>query len=638
MTRSAGAAAELSPPLRKGLRRLLYAVASLAILLAAAAVMAPWIFSNAALRGEIAAQIRHLTGLDVTSRGRAVFVVLPQPHISIEDVSFADPNGALRIEARYLKGYVRLLPLLTGKIIIASATLGQPSMEINLDVRPMSDSVIGRAADAAPATPEATSADAAALGVVTLADGRALVKSKHFASDISIGGMNLTLDWRKPGAAGIVTGQASVLGETATITAWIASPAALLRGQQSRLSLNVASPSASISADGGLASVPKWQFGGRLHASASSLRTVLEQMGYLIPLPGPFTGFSASCDATIESASAVFSGLHLRFGGNEVEGTLALQAGGKAPVLSGTLAANQLSLRELQSSLPSTTGRDGQWTIEPFDLQRLGTTDLDLRISAAHMLFSRFEVEDAAFSVMRNGDRVEVTLAGAKVYQGTTKGRVTIDLRDDRLSVQATGVTSGADLAALSFDLLGWPEFYGSLTGTVSLQSSGNSMRDLMRGLNGLAHIDVANGQLGRIDLNSVLRRIDKSPLALLTGIRHGRTAFDHTGFGLHLENGVASIEDGKLESTSLKLAFGGTVDFAERGLDVHAVAMPTLAETTAGKETPHFRFDVGGSWDDLTFTPDVRGLIRRSGAAAPLLPHQPEAAKTPDPQGTDTR
>jgi AsmA protein len=56
---------------------------------------------------------------------------------------------------------------------------------------------------------------------------------------------------------------------------------------------------------------------------------------------------------------------------------------------------------------------------------------------------------------------------------------------------------------------------------------------------------------------------------------------------------------------------------------------MPSIGEAKPGKEIPKFRFDVGGSWDDLAFTPDVRGLIRRSGAAAPLLWQRRDAGKS---------
>jgi len=112
------------------------------------------------------------------------------------------------------------------------------------------------------------------------------------------------------------------------------------------------------------------------------------------------------------------------------------------------------------------------------------------------MLFSHFELEDAAFSVMRNSGRLELALAGAKAYQGAIKGRVTFDLGPLALACRRRHCYS-ADFAALSFDAFGWPEFNGSLTGTANLESSGASMYELMHNLDGTAQIDVAQGQLG---------------------------------------------------------------------------------------------------------------------------------------------
>jgi AsmA protein len=632
MVESATVVSGSSPPPRKRLPRILFILfGSAAVLVAIAAATAPWAFSNAALRAEIASQIRHMTGLATLSQGRAVLVVLPQPHVSIDDVSFTDPSGALRIDARYLKVYVRLASLFAGRIEIASATLGQPDMRIDLDGRPMPP-VIGRAADALSATAEAASADETRLGIVTLADGRVRLLRKQLSPDVTpdvtIDAINVTLDWRKPRAAAILTGQAQISGETAAIAAWIASPAGLLRGQQSPLSLKIDAPSISLSADGGLASMPAWQFSGNIHAATPSVRAILERAGYPMPLPGPFGDFEASCDATVSARSVVLSGLHLKFDGNEFEGTLAFQARDPTPVLSGTLATNRLSLQPFLSGFPPAAGHDGQWNRDPFELSELGSADLDLRISAAHMLFSHFEIEDAAFSVMRNSGRLELALAGAKAYQGTIRGRVTFDMGANGVGMQAAGAISGADLAALSFDALGWPEFYGSLTGTANLDSTGASMSELMRNLDGAAQIDVAQGQLGGIDLESALHRIDKSPLALLADIHRGRTAFDHASSSLHFAKGVATIEEGKLENPSLWLGFGGSVDFGERGLDLHAVAKPAAGAAASGKDDSDFRFDIVGSWDDLAFTPDVRGLIRRSGAAAPLFSQQHDASK----------
>ncbi|HUZ91036.1 MAG TPA: AsmA family protein, partial [Methylocella sp.] len=308
MVESATVVSGPSPPTRKRVPRIAFILIGAALLVTIAAATAPWAFSNAALRNEVASQIRRMTGLATVAQGHAVFVVLPQPHVSIDDISFADPSGALRINAHSLKGYVRLTALFAGRIEIASATLLQPDMRIDLNGRPIpADSVIGRAAGAPPATAEAASADAARLGAVTLVDGRARLTGKQLSQDVTIDAINVTVDWRKPGMAAIVTGQAQIRGETAAIAAWIASPAGLLRGRQSPLSLKIEAPSLSLSVDGDLASKPEWKVSGRVHAATPSLRALLERAGYGIPLPGPFGDFEASCEAAVSAQSAVLS-------------------------------------------------------------------------------------------------------------------------------------------------------------------------------------------------------------------------------------------------------------------------------------------------------------------------------------------
>lgn len=631
------ASSNRSPSPRRWIVRIAQGLAGFGILVAIVAAAAPWAFSNTALRTEIAAQILRLTGLAVTAQGHAVFVVLPRPHISVDDVSFASAPGTLRVDARYLKGYVRLASLLRGKIEIVSLTLGEPEIDANLDALefagPPSGADSGSSASTLPLLPPTRAPEAARLAAVTITDGRAHIKSALLASDLAIGAVNMTFDWPQPDGSATMAGQASLQGESAELAAWIASPLALLRGQRSLLSLKIDAPSCSLTADGSVEALPKPQFSGHLRATAHSLRALLDRAGYHIPLPGPFNGFDASGEADLERASAVLSGLRLRFDGNAFEGTLAWRAREGIPMLSGTLAASQLSLRPLEASLLPAAGRDGQWNREPFDLHALGTTDFDLRLSAGHLIFSRFEIEDAAVSLLRNGSSIEIALAGARAYQGTARGRLTLGLADNGVGVRAAAVVSGADLAALSFDAFGWPEFYGSLTGTFDAESHGASLRDLMRGLEGLAHIDITQGQIGGLDLDLALRRLDKSPLGLLNGLRRGRTAFDRASFGLRLAKGVGTLEDGRLESPALKLAFGGSIDFGERALDLHAIATPAPAQDKPQREAADFRFDIAGSWDDLTFTPDVRSLIRRSGAAAPLLP-QPPTRPAPAEQG----
>jgi len=145
----------------------------------------------------------------------------------------------------------------------------------------------------------------------------------------------------------------------------------------------------------------------------------------------------------------------------------------------------------------------------------------------------------------------------------------------------------------------------------------------------------VAQGQLWGIDLESALHGSTKARLPCSPAFI-GDGPLSITPLQFALVKGIASIEEGKLENPSLWLGFGGTVISANVGLDLHAVAKSAADAAARGQGSPGFRFDIGGSWDDLAFTPDrARAFIRRSGAAAPLFPQKRDAGSLSSPVGT---
>ena len=160
-------------------------------------------------------------------------------------------------------------------------------------------------------------------------------------------------------------------------------------------------------------------------------------------------------------------------------------------------------------------------------------------------------------------------------------------------------------------------------------------MNELMRNLNGRAQVALERGELGGVNLDQALRWIDKRPLGVADDIRYGGTGFDHASFGLRIEKGVAEIEDGaRMQSPSVDLGFGGSVDFGERALNVHATATESAPSRSPAGAPAKFDFDVAGSWDDIALIPDARSLIRQSGAAAPLFSPNRLDVKTAPAEG----
>ena len=114
-------------------------------------------------------------------------------------------------------------------------------------------------------------------------------------------------------------------------------------------------------------------------------------------------------------------------------------------------------------------------------------------------------------------------------------------------------------------------------------------MSELMRNLNGRAQVVLERGELGGVNLDQALRWIDKRPLGVAEDIRYGGTAFDRASFGLRIVKGVAEVEDGAgMHSRSLDLGFGGSVDFGERALNVHATAMKSGASRSRVMSQPN--------------------------------------------------
>lgn len=602
------------------------------VLLSAAAIIAlvaPWAYSPSVLRVEMVARIRDLTGLEAVAQGEPVLVLLPRPRVAIDDIGFADPSGALRVETRHLEGFLRLDALLAGRLEVARVRLDRPKLVIDSQGRPMPpDSAIGRAAQAKSATPQATSADEARLGAVELVDGTAHIVSGPGGPEIRIDSINVTVDWPKLGGAARFSGHLGWNGETAAIEASIARPVELIRGEPSGLAFAISAPAASLSFDGMLESMPGPRLTGRLAASAASVRRLVLLAGASDPFPLSFEDMALTCDATIAEGSAECAALRLWLDGNEFHGTLALRPSAEGVALSGTVATESFSLRPYAASLPAAFGRDGQWSRAPFDPRPRLAPHLDLRLSARRIDLGRLELENASIMLVSGPGRLEVVVPAAETAGGSIGGRASFTTADSAVGLRASTDFAGVSLAASTRGSSGSWRIAGSITGSAVLESSGTSMSEFMHNLKGNAEVELKKGEFSGIDLEHALHRLETQPLALAGEVNRGATGFETASFGLEIAKGVAEVERGLLRTPLADLVVGGSADIAERTLNLRAVAMPSAAaQDGPSPENQRFRFDVAGTFDSPLFLPDVRSLIRRSDAAAPLFRHMPEAS-----------
>jgi AsmA protein len=585
------------------------------------AAAAPWTLSGDALRRELAEQVMQTAGLRATAEGKATFAVLPRPRIKLENVIISDENGALVINSGVLKGNLRLLPLLAGRMELASVQLISPEIAYDHHDAPISRrGAIARASDALPATPEAAGADEARLGTISIVDGAARVKTRGATESVVIDNINLTLDWPRLSAPASLNGTVSWLGETAEIAAWLARPAAVLRGDESSATLKIDSPNLQASANGSIAASPRMQFEGRINAASHSIRALLASVGVSTPLPGPLAQMSLSGVARASLRSLALSGLRMSVDGNAFEGALAVQATNSRPAISGTLASEMLVLGPMMSDLPGLTGTEGQWSRDPLSLASLDFADVDLRISSTRMRIGRAVFDDVGCSILLTNGRLDMSMGQARAYGGQVKGRLSLTPAARGTDLRASGVFAKIDSGAVMKEALRSIRITGEASGQFSFEGSGGSVADIVRSLDGAAQMSFRNGDILGLDLEQALRRLEKRPLSIITEVRSGRTGFDSASVSARLTDGVVDVQEATVSGLGVQLAVSGTASLIERSLHLRAMARQAGPSAASRENGPQLMLDIKGPWDDPSLVFDRESLIRRSEAAAPLM------------------
>jgi len=175
------------------------------------------------------------------------------------------------------------------------------------------------------------------------------------------------------------------------------------------------------------------------------------------------------------------------------------------------------------------------------------------------------------------------------------------------------------DLERALSQLFGLKRVEGKGTFRFAIEGAGGNIDAIAGTLAGNATLTATDGMLTGINIEQLLRRLERRPLSGAGDFRNGRTPYDRFSLALQIAQGIATIEEVRLDGSAVRLSVLGTASIPRRDVDLTGTAslVASAGETTGSFELP---FMVQGSWDEPIILPDPQSLIRRSGAAAPLL------------------
>jgi AsmA protein len=601
-----------------GIKRLAFAIGALVLIAVGAVVAIPFLMPADAVRDAVKAEIHAVTGLDPVLRGEASVALFPTGRVSFDDVSLGDNRtGAPALTAEKVIARLRFFPFLIGRIEIADVSLVRPTISIVFE--PDRTSNWSGHIEALARNLQRQPGRADTFSEIRVEDGTIVLRDNANKVVETLSRVELALAWpsisRSFAATGGFTWRQEQMAASISLTDFVAA----LEGDRSGLKIRLAGAPLKFGFDGYISHRPTLKMEGTIAADASSLRDTLRWAGQQVPPGGGFGRFTLKAQANVVAGNIGLSRAHVELDDNVGEGVLTL-AGHQA--LQGTLAAETLDLTPYVSTvrLLGGAGEHG-WDGNPITLDGIEGIETDLRLSAARVIIANAKLGRTAVAATLHGGQFTVAIGESEAFGGVVRGTLGIGKSPAGADVKAQLHFANVDLDQAIGELLGIRRLEGKGHLSFSIESSGASVYALTKRLNGTATLSSRKGAITGLNVEQLLKRIERSPLSGGGDFRIGKTPYDSLTVSLKIVDGQANVEDMRMDG-SVGLGLTGTASIPAREVDLRGTA--TLVQTggTSQAVLPAFElpFMVQGPWNDPIMLPDAQALIQRSGAAAPLL------------------
>lgn len=598
-------------------RSKLFLVTAAVLLVCAMAVM-PWTLTTTPLATSIGEELRRTTGLSLATDGKATFALLPVPRVKLENVSLQTPQGEEVAQARQLRGELRLLPLLFGRMELVEVTLVQPRLDLSRigtlrDLWAVLNAHTGREI----ASRRDGTANGRHVGRLVIIDGLVLTRAKD-AGPALASQANLVVYWPSLTGPLAVAGRVQWRGEPVDLQIESFSPAAIVDGRASPLAVKLQSPLGDLAFKGEITSSDDPQLNGDLRVSTRSLRWADSQFGGVVPLGHLVEAFSLSGPVSLSSRGLLLPQASIEIDRYRIDGAITARFDQARLAVSGTLAAEELQLARFLRPLLPTRGSDGGWSRDALATRWLEQADLDLRLSITKAHYERMPVENIAGSMQIRNGRLEIALGRAGLHGGTIKGRLIMSPSPAGYDVRLTGQADKVNLLGLLNDTANITRFSGHGTAQFQFEAAGASFAELAHALRGQCQFEISAGSIAGVNLPELARRVEARPLAAALDWRGGRTPFESITGQLTISEGIADIGTVEMTTPGARGLMTGHVFVGERRLLLDATV--TSPKASASTVPSGFPLKIRGSWDDPIVGPDVDALIQRSSAAAPFF------------------
>ncbi len=208
--------------------------------------------------------------------------------------------------------------------------------------------------------------------------------------------------------------------------------------------------------------------------------------------------------------------------------------------------------------------------------------------------------------------RLQADLSELNLYDGSGKGRVVVNARQDTPSIAKVYQLKGLNAKPFLTDVAGFERLEGTGAIQLDVQASGKSQKALVENLDGTGAINFQDGAITGINLAAMVRNVKS---AFQNAGETQKTDFAELSGSFNITDGVLRNDDLLLLNPLLRVRGEGQADIGARTVNYRLT--PKAVATTKGQggqvqeKGVAVPVIVEGPWHDVSYRPDLKSVIQ---------------------------
>lgn len=588
--------------------RWLLRIAMTLLTLAVVAVAALFLIPTDRIARIAEAEFEKNTGRQLTLSGDVEPQVFPRLGVVLNDVAIANADWAgsePMLQAERMEVGVTLAALLGGEINVEAFAIDGPIIRLRRapDGRANWDFIAdlgGGEEDPASETPS-----------VSLPKGTISNAVLSYVDDTS--GLSETLsDLNAELALPDLQGEVDIAisarrnGQPFSVSGTLDGLQQLLDGAQRGVSLTfqIGGTNATFA---GLAQMEPLQAKGKLTADVADQKAVFALIGGTPPrIPeGMGQRTQLSADLTFTSDNQLFlRDATLQLDQNSFSGNIDIALRDK-PVVTAQLSADQVDFSAMSTDNSEGDGAAnagaGGWSDARLDVSGLSAVDGQFSLKANGIDLGSIKLARTDLRGTIENSRMVLDLNEIGVFDGAVVGQFVVNGRGG-LSVRGDLSAGGVAMQRVLNDFAGYDRLVADAAMKLSFLGVGDTMDQLMKGLNGSGSIDVGSGEILGLDIAGMIKNFDASYRG-----EGAKTVFDDITASFQIAGGVLRNDDLNFVAPLLTAAGEGEVDLGAQTINYRLDPTALAGQLEKGIRVPIL---IEGPWSNIKFRPDLKALI----------------------------